>query len=256
VTANGKLVALITGAGSGIGKATARLWLERHGPVVGVDLDPQRLEWLEAAGGVGVVGDVTSKELNEAAVATAISRFGRLDSVVLSAGVTAWGSIEELDMAAFDRTMNVNVRAGALGIRAAAPALRSSGGGSVVLISSVSGTGGEPEHWAYCTSKAAVVGLAKSAAVDLASSGIRVNVVSPGPVHTDLTRPIRETRPERYEELRRALPLQRWGEEDEAAEAVMFVAGPSSSFVTGVVLPVDGGATGRTPLMVPLAFRA
>lgn len=242
-------VALVTGAGSGLGKAFAELWLRRHGPVVGVDIDSERLAWLDGAGGVGVPGDVTRSEVNETAVVTAEQRFGRLESVVLSAGITAWGHLEELPLEVFDRVLDVNIRAVALGLRASAPALRRAGGGAVVVLSSSSGTGGEPDHWAYCTSKAAVTNLARSAAVDLAKDNIRVNVVAPGPTHTDLTRPIRESNPARYEELRASLPLQRWGEQEEVAEAIAFLAGPASSFITAAVLPVDGGVTGRTSQM-------
>lgn len=246
-------VAIVTGAGSGLGKAFAELWMERHGPVVGVDLEPARLAWLEEAGGVAVPGDVTRVETNDAAVQVAEERFGRVDAVVLSAGITAWGHVEHLDLAVYDRVMDVNVRAVVLGLRAAAPALRRAGGGSVVVLSSVSGTGGEPEHWAYCTSKAAVTNLARSAAVDLARDGIRVNVVAPGPTHTDLTRPIKDSNPEKYDELRRSLPMQRWGEQEEVAEAIAFLAGPASSFITAAVLPVDGGSTGRTSMLAPPA---
>lgn len=251
------LVAVVTGAGSGIGKAFAELWLARFGPVVGLDLDPERVAWLKGDDRAGMVGDVTLAADNEALVALAEERFGRVDTMVLSAGVSAWGSIEELDLDVYDRLMDINVRAAVLGIRAAAPALRRTGGGSIVGISSSSGTAGEPDHWAYCASKAAVSNLMRSAAMDLARDGIRVNVVSPGPTHTDLTRPIKESDPAKYEALRSALPLQRWGEQEELAEAVAFMASPASSFITAAVLPVDGGVTGRTaqlaPPQVPLA---
>lgn len=255
MTEHSGLVALVTGAGSGLGRAFAELWLDRHGPVVGLDVVAERVAWLDGPDRAGLGGDVTRAEDNEAAVRLAEERFGRLDAVVLSAGITAWGHVEELDLAVYDRVMDVNVRAAVLGLRATAPALRRAGGGSVVLLSSVSGTGGEPEHWAYCTSKAAVSNLARSAAVDLARDGIRVNVVAPGPTHTDLTLPIRQSAPEKYEALRASLPMQRWGEQEEVAEAVAFLASPASSFITAAVLPVDGGATGRTALLAPPAVR-
>lgn len=244
-------VAVVTGAGSGIGKAFTELWLERHGPVVGLDLEPERIAWLDGPDRAGMAGDVTRAADNEALVALAEERFGRVDTMVLSAGVSAWGSVEELDLEVFDRLMDINVRAAVLGIRAVAPALRRAAGGSIVGISSSSGSAGEPDHWAYCTSKAAVSNLMRSAAMDLAQDGIRVNVVAPGPTHTDLTRPIQQEDPAKYEALRAALPLQRWGEQEELAEAVAFLASPASSFITAAVLPVDGGVTGRTAQLAP-----
>lgn len=248
-------VAVVTGVGSGLGKAFAELWLERHGPVVGLDLLPERVAWLQdRSDAAGMVGDVTSAEDNDSLVRTAEERFGRVDAVVLSAGITAWGHVEKLDLAVYDRVMDVNVRAAVLGIRSGAPALRRTGGGSIVVLSSTSGTAGEPDHWAYCTSKAAVTNLARSAAMDLAPDGIRVNVIAPGPTHTDLTRPIRETNPEKYHQLRTNMPMQRWGEQEEVAEAIAFLAGPASSFITAAVLPVDGGMTGRTPQLSPPVF--
>lgn len=248
-------VAVVTGAGSGLGKAFAELWLARHGPVVGLDVMPARVEWLEdRPDAAGLAGDVTKAEDNAALVALAEERFGRVDSLVLSAGITAWGHVEELELDVYDKVMDVNVRAAVLGIRSGAPALRRTGGGSIVILSSTSGAGGEPDHWAYCTSKAAVTNLARSAAMDLAPDGIRVNVIAPGPTHTDLTRPIKESDPEKYHLLRRNLPMQRWGEQEEIAEAISFLASPASSFITAAVLPVDGGMTGRTPQLPPPAL--
>ena len=250
-------VAVVTGAGSGLGKAFAELWLERHGPVVGLDLLPERVQWLQdRPDAAAVSGDVVDPAASEQLVRTAEEQFGRVDAVVLAAGISAWGHVEELDLEVYDRLMNVNVRAAVLGIRVAAPALRRAGGGSIVVLSSTSGTGGEPDHWAYCTSKAAVTNLARSAAMDLAPDRIRVNVIAPGPTHTDLTRPIRVSNPEKYNALRRNMPMQRWGEQEEVAEAIAFLASPASSFVTAVVLPVDGGMTGRTPQLPPLELKA
>lgn len=244
-------VALVTGAGSGLGKAFAELWLARFGPVVGLDIEPERIAWLDGPEAVGLVGDVTVAEDNQAMVDLAEERFGRVDAAVLAAGVSAWGSIEELDLAVFDRLMEINVRAAVLAIRAVAPAMRRAGGGSIVGLTSSSGSGGEPDHWAYCTSKAAISNLLRSAAVDLAQHRIRVNAIAPGPTHTELTRPIKDTDPAKYEQLRSALPLQRWGEASEQAEAIAFLASPASSFITATVLPVDGGVTGRTPQLLP-----
>lgn len=243
-------VAIVTGAGSGLGAATARMWQERFGPVVGVDLDEATLAPIVDAGGAAVAGDVTDDGLNERAVATAVERFGRLDTVVLNAGISGWGGVETQPMADFDRIMAINVRAVAVGLRCAAPALKRTQG-SAVVISSVSGLAGDPDHFGYCTSKAAVANLARSAAVDLAKYRVRVNVVAPGPVHTDLTRPIADTDPDKYEGLRRSMPLQRWGEPEEVAEVICFLAGPQASFVTAAVVPVDGGVAGRSGLFLP-----
>jgi meso-butanediol dehydrogenase / (S,S)-butanediol dehydrogenase / diacetyl reductase len=236
-------VALITGAGSGIGRAAAELFLERGCRVVAVDLTAASLDWTQGRDGVvAAVGDVSVDDTNIRAVAAAIDGFGRLDVAVLNAGISgglafeADGALERLD-----QILAVNVRGVASGIRHAAPAMRAtSANGSIVVTASTSGFGGDPRNWAYNASKAGVINLVRGAAMDYGSQGIRVNAVAPGPVETGLTTRI-NTMPELHHAMERRIPLQRWGQPSELAEAIWFLASPAASFVHGVVLPVDGG---------------
>ncbi len=151
----------------------------------------------------------------------------------------------------FERILRVNLRGVVLGLRAAVPALRSAGGGSVVATASVSGLGGDPGMWAYNAAKGGVVNLVRSAAVDLGRDNIRVNGVCPGPTRTGMTRSIERDAPEMFETLRRHIPLQRWGEASEVAAVICFLASPAASFVTGVLVPVDGGVTANSGQFLP-----
>ncbi|HEX9260056.1 MAG TPA: SDR family oxidoreductase, partial [Acidimicrobiales bacterium] len=170
-------VAMVTGAASGIGRAAVELFVERGFGIVAVDWATDGLRWADdLAAVVAVTGDVATEATNVAAVEVALDRWGRLDVAILNAGVVGSPAIEaEGAPERLDQVLAVNVKGVMLGIRHAAPAIRSSGGGAVVATASTSGLGGDPASWAYCASKAAVINLVRAAAIDYAGQGVRIN---------------------------------------------------------------------------------
>jgi meso-butanediol dehydrogenase / (S,S)-butanediol dehydrogenase / diacetyl reductase len=242
-------VAVITGAGSGIGRAAAERFVADGGAVVGVDVTSEALAWFDAHPNAprmnALVGDVRSAEVNDAAVDLAVQRFGRLDAIVLNAGVAKSGDVLAQPIEDFDLTMDVNVRGVVLGVRAAVPVMRNLGGGSIVVTASVSGLGGDPNMWAYNASKGAVVNLVRSLAQDLGMDNIRVNAVCPGPTETGMTTRIKRV-PPMYDALRERIPLNRWGLATEVAAVINFLSSTDASFVNGAVIPVDGGVSANS----------
>lgn len=246
-------VAVVTGAASGIGRAAVKRILEQDGRVVAVDLHESGLNWLREADPDGsrtraVAGDVTSEATNARAVAAA-NELGGLNAMLLNAGLPANGSIESLDMATFDRVIAVNLRAVVLGVRAGLPALRVADRPAIVVTASVSGLGGDPGLWAYNAAKGGVVNFVRSAALELGREGIRINAVCPGPIHTGMTTTILQTPV--HEELRRHIPLGRWGEPEEVAAVLAFLTSPVASFVNGAIVPVDGGVFAGSAQFTP-----
>ncbi|MBI4364517.1 MAG: SDR family oxidoreductase [Candidatus Latescibacteria bacterium] len=235
-------VGLVTGGARGIGLAIARLWAERGASIAVVDRDPAGERAVKAASGGAPVAyyeaDVRDHARALEVVADAASRLGGLDYVALNAGVTrdrvSWKMSEE----EWDEVIGVNLKGAFNYVRAAAPILRARKSGAIVFVSSINGLRGKFGQSNYAASKAALIGLARSLALELGPSGVTVNVVAPGMVRTDMTADLPG---EALERARAESPLRRIAEPEDVARAVCFLCGPEARHVTGAVLRVDGG---------------
>jgi NAD(P)-dependent dehydrogenase (short-subunit alcohol dehydrogenase family) len=244
-------VALISGGARGMGASEAILFAREGARVVMGDILDAEGKAVEAEiagkGGEAVYVrlDVTSEADWERAVGTALARFGRLDVLVNNAGVGGGSLLEHTTAAAWDHGMDVNAKGVFLGTKAAIPAMRRSGGGSIVNISSQLGMVGlERSSPQYQASKGAVRTLTKLTAVQYARERIRANSVHPGPIVTPMTE-ARRGDPGHYEYMVSRIPLGRYGEPDEVAYGVLYLASDESSFVTGSELVIDGGWTAQ-----------
>ena len=244
-------VALISGGARGMGAVEARLFAREGARVVLGDVLDAEGRAVEAdirkAGGeaVYVSLDVRREGDWKDAVEAAVSRFGRLDVLVNNAGVSGPGRIEDVTLAEWSRVMDVNATGVFLGTREAIPAMRRAGGGSIVNISSQLGlVGVDNSSPQYQASKGAVRLLTKATAIQYARDRIRANSVHPGPIVTSMTE-ARRRDPESYALTVSRIPLGRYGEPEEVALGVLYLASDEASFVTGAELVIDGGWTAQ-----------
>jgi len=241
--------AVITGAAAGIGRATAELFAREGARLVLADINVDGLATLcESLANVtddvaGVTADVSKPEDAHRIIKTAVERYGRLDIAVANAGIIPLASVVEATPADWDEVMSIDGRGMFLTCKYAIEQMLITGGGSIVCLSSISGVAGQARQSTYGPAKFVASGLAKHLAVEWANHGIRVNAVAPGTINTERVQRLPEEPGglEYLETIKAAHPMGRLGEPSEVAEAILFLASDQASFITGVILPVDGG---------------
>lgn len=239
-------VAIITGAGSGIGRATALLFAAEGAKIVHCDLSPeataetQRMLQQHNAESAAIPADVSREDTAPLLVRTAVERFGRLTTVVNNAGTGTNALTGELPLSEWDRVHNVNVRGQFMLIKAALPELIKAGGGSIINLASVMAEVTDYGLAAYCSSKAGVAGLTRTVALEYGKYGIRANYIMPGPIYTGMTRTNFDN-----EQIRKVwekkTALKRLGQPEDMAKVALFLASSDSAYVTGAGIRADGG---------------
>ena len=235
---------MVTGFGSGLGRAVAILFASEGASVMGTSTTDAKgketLEMIERNRGKALfrAGDVRRTEEMKVVVEEAVSHFGGLDIVVNSAGVRTNGSITEISEEDWDRTLDTNLRSVFVVSRLAIPEMVKRGGGVIINISARSGITGQAGRAAYCASKGAIITLTEAMAEDHAPQKIRVNCICPGPTRTPM---VDTSTPEKLARYAKRVPLGRIGEADDIAQAAVYLASDEASHVTAAILPVDGG---------------
>lgn len=241
--------AIVTGAGSGLGRGIALKLAEEGANVVIADIDDKggntTLEAIRALGrkAIVVTGDVSDPEYHVEVIRRTKETYGRLDIAVNNAGISHdFAPTAEIPLATWDRVIRINLSGVFYGVRVQIPAMLETGGGAIVNMSSIAGAVGFPGLSPYTAAKHGVVGLTKNIAVDYGTLGIRANAVGPGFIRTEL---IDYVPAEQRATLEEVHAMHRLGEVEEVAELVLFLASPRSSFITGAYYPVDGGTLAR-----------
>jgi meso-butanediol dehydrogenase / (S,S)-butanediol dehydrogenase / diacetyl reductase len=242
-------VAVVTGAARGIGLATAARFLSEQWSVSMIDIDGETQalarDQLQVPGEtIAIECDVSDPDQVAAAINQTLDRFGRIDALVNNAGIAVFKPVTETSFEEWSRVMAVNLNGPFICSQACVPFMIKNGGGSIVNITSISGTRASMLRVAYGTSKAALMHLTKQLAAELGNHGIRVNAVSPGPVDTAMAKEVHtvDIRADYHD----AIPLKRYGTEEELAEAIFFLSSDKAAYINGHTLNVDGGfaATG------------
>ena len=241
-------VALVTGGGSGIGRAAAVLFAARGARIVVADLDAEggagTVKEIESAGGTGtfVRTDVADPPQVSAMVAAAVDAYGRLDVALNNAGLpSTYAALADQTLADWDRTLAVNLTSVFLSMQAEIPVMLETGGGAIVNTSSAAGLMGFANLPAYVASKHGVIGLTKSVALEFARKGVRVNAVCPGTIRTQMLEGFTGGNEEALQGMGRMQPIGRLGTPAEVAEAIVWLCSDAASFVTGHAMAVDGG---------------
>lgn len=245
-------VALVTGAASGMGLAAARAFAEAGAAVALADIRAEALqavtEELAAAGHrvIGVPGDVADEAYVKSLVEQTVQTFGRLDFAFNNAGIQS-PAVETADVPSevFDRITDINMRGVWLCMKYQLIQMRAQGSGAIVNNSSLGGLVGVPGRVAYHAAKHALLGMTKSAALEYADKGIRINAICPGIIETPMVAGMLEGETEVMNEMMKDVPIRRLGSAQEVADAALWLCSPGSTFVIGVALPVDGGYTAR-----------
>jgi NAD(P)-dependent dehydrogenase (short-subunit alcohol dehydrogenase family) len=239
-------VAIVTGAASGLGKATADLFVAEGAKVIYSDIYETAPDLnLDAEKALYIKCDVSNKGEVKALIEAAINKFGALDIMVNNAGIGTTGSILNVEDEVWDKTIKVDLYGVFYGSQLAAQTMKAKGiKGSIINLSSILGTVGLPGTVSYCAAKGGVVQLTRAAALDLASAGIRINAIAPGFITTNMTKDMLSN--ESFLKIVKAnTPLGYPGESNDIAAAALYLASDDSKYVTGTVLHVDGGWTAR-----------
>jgi NAD(P)-dependent dehydrogenase (short-subunit alcohol dehydrogenase family) len=240
---------VISGAAFGIGRATAAKFAEEGALLLVQDIQERPLlafrDELQRNGATveALVGDVSKVEDCQAMIRAAVETYGRVDVVVANAGIIPLGDVLESTVDDWNKVMSIDGRGMFLTCKYAIEAMLKTGGGSIVCLSSISGIAGQNRQATYGPAKFVATGITKHLAIEWADRGIRVNAVAPGTINTERVKrfPKEPGGSEYVEEIKKAHPMGRLGEPEEVANAILFLASDEASFITGTVLPVDGG---------------